>query len=31
MKMAEKIVGKNPKVMACPSFWTRIRPRFFVK
>jgi len=31
MKIAEKIVGKNPRIMACPSFWTRIRPRFFVK
>jgi len=31
MKIAEKIVGKNPRVMACPSFWTRIRPRFYVK
>jgi hypothetical protein len=30
-KMAEQIVGKNPRVMACPSFWTRIRPKFFVK
>jgi len=30
-KIAEQIVGKNPKVMACPSFWTKVRPRFFVK
>jgi nickel-dependent lactate racemase len=31
MKIAEKVVGKNPRIMACPSFWTRIRPRFSVK
>ena len=31
MKIAEKIVGKHPKIMACPSFWTKIRPRFYVK
>jgi nickel-dependent lactate racemase len=31
MKIAEKVVGKNPKIMACPSFWTKIRPRFYVK
>jgi len=31
MKIAEKVVGKNPRIMACPSFWTRIRPRFHVK
>ena len=31
LKIAEKTVGKNPRIMACPSFWTKIRPRFYVK
>lgn len=31
MKIAEKIVGKNPRVLACPSFWSKIRPHFYVK
>jgi nickel-dependent lactate racemase len=30
-KMAEKIVGKNPAVVACPQFWTTVRPHLFVK
>jgi len=29
--LAEKVVGKNPRVLACPSFWTKVRPRFCVK
>ncbi len=28
--MAEKIVGKNPTVVACPQFWTTVRPQFHV-
>jgi nickel-dependent lactate racemase len=27
---AEKIVGKNPRVIACPDFWTTPRPRFVI-
>ena len=30
-KMAEKTVGKNPTVVACPQFWTTVRPHFYVK
>jgi len=30
-KLAEQIVGKNPKVLACPQFWTKVRPQFVVK
>ncbi|MGA3173544.1 MAG: lactate racemase domain-containing protein [Syntrophorhabdales bacterium] len=30
-KMAEKIVGRNPTVVACPQFWTTVRPQFHVK
>ncbi len=30
-KMAEKIVGKNPTVVACPQFWTTVRPHFYVR
>jgi nickel-dependent lactate racemase len=30
-KLAEKIVGKNPRVIACPEFWTTLRPRLVVK
>ena len=30
-KIAEKVVGKNPTVVACPEFWTTPRPRFMVK
>ena len=30
-KIAEQIVGKNPRVTACPEFWTTLRPRFVVK
>jgi nickel-dependent lactate racemase len=30
-RLAEKVVGKNPKVMACPQFWTKPRPQFVVK
>ncbi len=29
-KMAEKIVGKNPRVVACPQFWTTVRPHLYV-
>ncbi len=29
-KMAEKIVGKNPAVVACPQFWTTVRPHLYV-
>jgi lactate racemase len=29
--LAEKIVGKNPKVLACPQFWTKPRPQYVVK
>jgi hypothetical protein len=30
-KLAEQIVGKNPRVLACPQFWTKVRPQFVVK
>jgi len=30
-KIAEQVVGKTPKVLAIPQFWTRVRPRFIVK
>ena len=30
-KIAEQAVGKNPRVLACPQFWTKVRPRFYVK
>ncbi len=30
-KMAEKIVGKHPTVVACPQFWTTVRPHFYVR
>jgi nickel-dependent lactate racemase len=30
-KMAEKAVGKNPTVVACPEFWTTVRPHLYVK
>jgi hypothetical protein len=29
-KIAEKIVGKNPTVVACPQFWTTVRPHLYV-
>jgi hypothetical protein len=30
-KMALKIVGKNPTIVACPQFWTNVRPHFYVR
>jgi hypothetical protein len=30
-KMAEKIVGKNPVVVACPEIQTKPRMRFYIK
>lgn len=30
-KLAEQIVGKNPKVLLCPRYWTRAKPQFVVK
>jgi nickel-dependent lactate racemase len=30
-KLTEQIVGRNPKVLACPQFWTKVRPQFVVK
>jgi hypothetical protein len=30
-KIAEKVVGKNPTVVACPQFWTTVRPHLFVR
>jgi hypothetical protein len=30
-KMAEKVVGKNPTIVACPQFWTTVRPHLFVR
>lgn len=29
-KIAEKIVSKNPTVVACPQFWTTVRPHLYV-
>jgi nickel-dependent lactate racemase len=30
-KMTEKIVGRNPSVVACPQYHTTVRPRFYVR
>jgi len=30
-KLTEQIVGKKPKVLACPQYWTRPGPQFVVK
>lgn len=30
-KLAEQIVGKNPKILACPEYWSNLPPQFLVK
>ncbi|MBN1635940.1 MAG: DUF2088 domain-containing protein [Deltaproteobacteria bacterium] len=29
-QLTQQIVGKNPTVVACPQFWTTVRPSFYV-